>query len=544
MLDNFHITSPWSDGRSLIAKWSWSYDADLHYFEKAYIFYYSRLDEGFERTEVITHPITSFTIQNLRPETTYFVCLRVHHRLQSTQNAPITSTTATLTTATSQSPVTWHVRQPSNPVFSDNYAYEVRCSKATTQNWHLSALIGGVLGVVFALMLGFLLLLVLKRSHCLPSNSGTFRKETTQGSFHGDYKSGGSVRRGGRRSGSKRGSLHSMLWSNRSSNRRSEFIGHLREEDEDEEDDDEEAIGEDDEDDTEIDMGCKSSVRSQVGIYGGSGGTTASSNRHSSVSSSIDAREDSSSVAMPHLPTNGGQTRRTSRQSRDMSRSSVGYESMKNVLGVNVNIIASTSDVEKVRNDMQTTSLSITTNRTANKERRLENSVLTSPISQHLPDPLKGSIIVSLQSPLVRSPSPPMKLSQVNVVEIDGGGECQSPMPLAEPQPVELQTPILISADYNDSCGWIESPKVEASLNYCAFIPRMLVDDDDNAAFEDPEYESSLSPTNATSGSSRSSNPTTNYSYEECRVFLPSDGFADHRHQKVPSIYTEFIETI
>ena len=35
MLEDFFVTSPWSDGRSLIARWTWSYDADLHYFEKA-----------------------------------------------------------------------------------------------------------------------------------------------------------------------------------------------------------------------------------------------------------------------------------------------------------------------------------------------------------------------------------------------------------------------------------------------------------------------------------------------------------------------------
>lgn len=512
------------------------------------IFYYSPLDEGFERTEIITQPITSFTLQNLRPETTYFICLRVHHRLQSKKIglAPVPTTT-TLTT-TNRSPLNWHVRQPSTPVSPDHYAYEVRCTQATTQNWHLSALIGGILGVVFALVLGFLLLFVLKRNQCLPSSSSGFGKQMTQRSLlRNSYSQRGSSHRRGRRSSTKRGSFHSSLWPSRSSNSRSEFSGHLREEDEDDEDDDDDVIAEDDEEDTEIDTGCKSSVRSQAGIYGGSGGTTGSSNRHSSMSSSIDAREDSSSVAMPYLPVNGMPSRSATRRSRDMKHSSMGYENTKNSHGVKLNVVTPTPDVSDVKEGFRKVSLTPATKTVDVDWRKSEKGAVSPPGIPSLPDPLRGSSIATLWSPLVTSPSPLTKSPQLFGLESDGRGECRSPIPLPEPQLVDLQTPMLVGLGRKDDYMWIESPRIEAVPQLLPDIPYILYDDgEENAAEYDPNYESSLSLTDATTGSSSESIVSSNY--EDCRYFSPSDKFEGDKHhnpgRQGPSIYTEFIETI
>ncbi|KAH9282384.1 Dynein light chain 1, cytoplasmic [Echinococcus granulosus] len=551
MLDNFFVTSPWSDGRSLIAKWTWNYGVDLHYFEKASIFYYSPLDEGFERTEIITQPITSFTLQNLRPETTYFICLRVHHRLQSTKFGLTPAPTTSTLTTTNRSPLNWHVRQPSTPVSPDNYAYEVRCTQATTQNWHLSALIGGILGVVFALMLGFLLLFVLKRNQCLPSSSSDFGKQMTQRSLlRNSYSHRGGSRRRGRKSSTKRGSQHSSLWLSRSSNSRSEFSGHLREEDEDDEDDDDdEVIAEDDEEDTEIDTGCKSSVRSQVGIYGGSGGTTGSSNRHSSMSSSIDAREDSSSVAMSYLPVNSVPSRTATRRSRDMKHSSMGYENIKNIYGVKLSVVTPTPEASGAKESLQKVSFTPVTTTIDVDGRKPEQNAVSPSVVPVLPDPLRESSIASLRSPLVTSPSPLTKSSQSFGLESDSRGACRSPVPLPEPQLVDLQTPILVGLGCKDDCTCIESPKIEAASQLLPDIPYILYDDEEeNAADYDLNYESSLSLTDATSGSSSESIVSSNYDYEDCHYFPPSEKFEGARHhnpgRQGPSIYAEFIETI
>ncbi|VDK85758.1 unnamed protein product [Dibothriocephalus latus] len=168
----------------------------------------------------------------------------------------------------------------------------MRCTEAATQNWHLSALIGGLLGVSLALILGIILLIIVKRKHW----STTSKYGAEKSLLHSEGNGG--LHRKTRYSWRSNGNGWRSNLSARSSSTRgvSDFSGNLREEDEDDEED---AIAEDDED-TEADTGCKSSVRSQTGIYGGSGGTT-SSNRHSSVSS-IEPREDTSSVTH-HLQT-------------------------------------------------------------------------------------------------------------------------------------------------------------------------------------------------------------------------------------------------
>ncbi|KAL5964903.1 hypothetical protein TSMEX_007355 [Taenia solium] len=449
---------------------------------------------------------------------------------------------------TNRSPLNWHVRQPSIPVSPDHYAYEVRCTQATTQNWHLSALIGGILGVVFALVLGFLLLFVLKRNQCLPSSSSGFGKQMTQRSLlRNSYSQRGSSHRRGRKSSTKRGSFHSSLWPSRSSNSRSEFSGHLREEDEDDEDDDDDVIAEDDEEDTEIDTGCKSSVRSQVGIYGGSGGTTGSSNRHSSMSSSIDAREDSSSVAMPYLPVNGVPSRTSTRRSRDMKHSSMGHENMKNSYGVKLSVVTPTSNTSGVKESLRKVSPTPVI-KTVDADGRKSEKGAVSPLGvPALPDPLRGSAITALWSPLVTSPSPLTKSPQTRGMESDSRGECRSPVPLPEPQLVDLQTPMLMGLGCKDDCVWIESPRIEAASQLLPDIPYILYDDEgENAADYDPNYESSLSLTDATTGSSSESIVSSNY--EDCRYFPPSDKLEGDKHhnpgRQGPSIYTEFIETI
>ncbi|KAM7537668.1 hypothetical protein Aperf_G00000061781 [Anoplocephala perfoliata] len=545
MLDNFIVTSPWSDGRSLIAKWTWSNGADLQYFEKANIYYYSPLDEGFERTELITQPITSFSLHNLRPETTYLVCIRVQHRRHPLKSILIRTPTTTTTTVfpTVRTPVNWHIRQPTNPVSPGNYVYDSRCIHATTQNWHLSALIGGILGVVFALFLGVLLLILLKRNRCVPGGSVGFGKQTTQRSLLGNSSTvRGSSKRRGRRSSSKQGSFHSSLWPSRSSNSRSEFSGHLREEDEDDDvDDDDEVIAEDDEEDTEIDTGGKSSVRSQIGIYGGSGGTTGSSNRHSSMSSSVDAREDSSSTALPYLPVNGIQVRSATRRSRDLKQPSIGCDSMKNISGVKVNVVAPTPDVIGAREDLSKISTA--------KIPDLSDQCATASPPANLPDPLLGSVIVTLRSPLVSSPPHLSKNSSNAGAEVEVQRECVSPVPLQEPQSVGLQTPVLIGMNPNqDECAWIESPMVEPSSHLITDIPGMVFEDDYHNSLSNPDYESTLSLSRANSGGSRESIVSSNYEYENYRCFaslekLNEDGHQDH-HKSGSSIYTEFIETI
>ncbi|VDM33050.1 unnamed protein product [Hydatigera taeniaeformis] len=514
------------------------------------IFYYSPLDEGFERTEIITHPITSFTLQNLRPETTYFICLRVHHRLQSTKFGLTAAPTTSTVTTTNRSPLNWHVRQPSTPVSPDHYAYEVRCTQATTQNWHLSALIGGILGVVFALVLGFLLLFVLKRNQCLPSSSSGFGKQMTQRSLlRNSYSLRGSSHRRGRRSSTKRGSFHSSLWPSRSSNSRSEFSGHLREEDEEEDDDDDDVIAEDDEEDTEIDTGCKSSMRSQAGIYGGSGGTTGSSNRHSSMSSSIDAREDSSSVAMPYLPVNGVPSRTATRRSRDMKHSSMGYENMKSSYGVKLNVVTPTSDASGAKESIRKVSLTPLTKSIDADGRKSEQGTVSPPGIPNLPDPLRSSSIATLRSPLVISPSPLTKSAQSFGLEGNSRGECRSPVPLPGAQLVDLQTPMLMGLGCKDDYAWIESPRIEAASQLLPELPYILYDDEgESAANYDPNYESSLSLTDATTGSSSESVVSSNYDYEDFPYFPPSAKFDASKHhnpdRQGPSIYTEFIETI
>uniref|UniRef100_A0A0X3P0F2 Fibronectin type-III domain-containing protein n=1 Tax=Schistocephalus solidus TaxID=70667 RepID=A0A0X3P0F2_SCHSO len=306
LLESFTVVSPWSDRRSLFAYWQWREGANLKLFEKAHLYYYSSLDEGLERAQTLNKPVTSFKLNHLRPETIYFVCLRVLRRkraLSARSNPEATKplpeapqhgppikgdqTKSVGITATKRpTPTTvlpWQQRHSLNVKAPENYAFELQCTEAATQNWHLSALVGGLLGVGLALILGIILLIIVKRRHWSASSKYCAEKAL----LHSEGN--------GRLHRKTRPSWRSNL-SARSSSARvvSDFSGNLREEDEDDEED---AIAEDDED-TEVDTGCKSSVRSQTGIYGGSGGTT-SSNRHSSVSS-IDPREDTSSVT-PHL---------------------------------------------------------------------------------------------------------------------------------------------------------------------------------------------------------------------------------------------------
>lgn len=385
---------------------------------------------------------------------------------------------------------------------------------------------------------------MLKRNHCLPSGSVGFGKRMTQRSLLGNSSSThGSSKRRRRRSSSKRGSFHSSLWPSRSSNSRSEFSGHLREEDEDDDvDDDDEVIAEDDEEDTEIDTGGKSSVRSQIGIYEGSGGTTGSSNRHSSMSSSIDAREDSSSAAMPYLPVNGVQTRSASRGSRDLKHPSMGYDRMKNISGVKVNVIAPTPDVIGTGKDLRKISIARVSD--------FSGQHATASPPANLPDPLPGSVIVTLRSPLVSSPPPhPSKNSSTTGVEIEVQREYVSPAPLPEPQSVDLQTPILVGMSSNeDGCAWIESPLVEPSSHLITDIPGMLFEDSYHNSLSNLDYESSLSLSGATSGGSRGSIVSSNHEYEGCHYFASLEKLNEDDHldpnKSGPSIYTEFIETI
>ncbi|KAM3180812.1 hypothetical protein ACTXT7_015573 [Hymenolepis weldensis] len=507
------------------------------------LYYYSPFDEGYERSELITQPITSFTLQNLRPETTYSICLRVHHRKHPNNSLliPQQTTTTTPSSPTVRTPINWYNRQPSNPISAGTYVYDFQCLSATTQNWHLSALIGGVLGVVFALFLGILLLFLLKRTHCLPGGYSGFGKQMTQRSLLGNSSSlRGNSNRRGRRSGSKRGSFHSSLWPSRSSNSRSEFSGHLREELEgDDVDDDDEVIAEDDEEDTEIDTGCKSSVRSQVGIYGGSGGTTGSSNRHSSMSSSIDATEDSSSLAMPYLPVNGVPSRSATRRSRDLKRPLMGYDSMKNISGVKVNVVAPTPDVIGTKEDLRKTSIA--------KISDCSGQTSTTSPSTNIPEPLPESLIVSLRSPQVNTPPPLSKQSPTSGLDIEARDECLSPVPIQEPQSVDLQTPVLVGMNSNkEECIWIESPKVEPLSHIITDIPETLFENDNRNVPSNPDYESTLSLSDATSGTSRESIiSSSNYDYEYYgSVERLEGGDQDDPDKSGPSIYTEFIETI
>ncbi|VDO14819.1 unnamed protein product [Rodentolepis nana] len=541
MLDSFTVTSPWSDGRSLIASWTWSLDSDLKFFEKTILYYYSPFDEGYERSELITQPITSFTLQNLHPETTYSICLRVHHRKHPNNSLLIPQQIITTTPPlTIRTPINWYNRQPSNPISAGTYVYDFQCLSATTQNWHLSAFIGGILGVVSALFLGVLLLFLLKRNHCLPGGYGGFGKQMTQRSLLGNSSSlrGSSTRRG-KQSSSKRGSFHSSLWPSRSSNSRSEFSGHLRELEDDDVDEDDEVIAEDDEEDTEIDTGCKSSVRSQVGIYGGSGGTTGSSNRHSSMSSSIDAREDSSSVAMPYLPVNGVPSRSATRRSRDLKRPLMGYDSVKNISGVEVNVVAPTPDLIGTKEDLRRTSIAKTSDSSG-------QTSSTSPMA-NCPDPLLEPTIISLRSPEMNIPPPLSKQTPLSGLDIEAHGELLSPVPIQEPQSIDLQIPILVDMNSTkEKCIWIESPKFEPPSHIIADIPETYFEDDDRNVPSNPDFESTLSLTDATSGTSRESIiSSSNYDYEYYgSIEKLEGGDQDDPEKSGPSIYTEFVETI
>nr|VZI00869.1 unnamed protein product [Spirometra erinaceieuropaei] len=332
LLESFTVVSPWSDRRSLFAYWQWREGANLKLFEKAHLYYYSSLDEGFERGQTLNEPVTSFKLSRLRPETVYFVCLRVLRRKRATpvrsnpeETKPILNapqpvariaeeqTKSVGITATKRPTLTtvlpWQQRHSLNIKAPENYAFELQCTEAATQNWHLSALIGGLLGVGLALILGIILLIVVKRK----SWSTTSKYGAEKLLLHNEGNGG--LHKKTRYSWRYGNGWRSNLSARSSSTRGvSDFSGNLREEDEDDEED---AIAEDDED-TEADTGCKSSVRSQTGIYGGSGGTT-SSNRHSSVSS-IDPRDDTSSVT--HHLQKGSQipSKRDSRKVRQDAR--------------------------------------------------------------------------------------------------------------------------------------------------------------------------------------------------------------------------------
>nr|CDS32820.2 dynein light chain [Hymenolepis microstoma] len=439
-----------------------------------------------------------------------------------------------------RTPINWYNRQLSNPISAGTYVYDFQCLSATTQNWHLSAFIGGILGVVFALFLGILLLFLLRRNHCLPGGYGSFGKQMTQRSLLGNSSSlRGTSNRRGRQSSSKRSSFHSSLWPSRSSNSRSEFSGHLRELEDDDVDEDDEVIAEDDEEDTEIDTGCKSSVRSQVGIYGGSGGTTGSSNRHSSMSSSIDAREDSSSVAMPYLPVNGVPSRSATRRSRDLKRPLMGYDSMKNISGVEVNVVAPTPDVIGTKEDLRRPSIA----KISDSSRQMSS---TSPLT-NIPDPLLEPTIISLRSPEVNIPPPLSKQPPISVLDIEAHGEFLSPVPIQEPQSVDLQIPILVDMNSTkENCIWIESPKFEPPSHVITDIPETYFENDDRNIPSNLDFESTLNLTDATSGTSRESIiSSSNYDYEYYGSLQKLEGGDQNDPDKSGlSIYTEFVETI
>ena len=393
---------------------------------------------------------------------------------------------------------------------------------------------------------------MLKRNRCLPNGSSGLRKHVTQRSLLGNsYNQRDGCNRGGKRSHSKHGGFHSSLWPSRSSNTRSEFSGHLREVDEDFEDDDDEVIPEDDEEDTEIDTGCKSSVRSQVGIYGGSGGTTGSSNRHSSMSSSIDAREDSSSVVMPYLSVNGVPAQSAPKRSRDIKRSPDGNDSTKNITGVKVNVVTPDQDAGSIKDCLQKASNPAVTPVADHDVGNKEQSVGSPTSILSPPDSLLGSSPVSLHSPLIGFPVPLTKSSQSIGIENDSRGDCQSPAPLPDPQPVDLQAPVLVGVSCKEDCGWIESPRVEAISLLPPDIPSMMYDDEEENTAEDDvrDHESSLSLSDATSGSSRESTiSSSNYDYENCYYFASAEKLDEDKLQtpsrRGPSIYTEFVETI
>ena len=380
----------------------------------------------------------------------------------------------------------------------------------------------------------------------MSSNSSGFRKQVAQGSLLGNsYNQIDERNRRGKRSVTNQGGSHNSLWPNRSSNSRSEFGGHLREIDEDFEDDDDEVIPEDDEEDTEIDTVCKSSVRSQMGINGGSGGTTGSSNRHSSLSSSIDAKDDLSLVAMP---TSGIPTQTTTKRSHEMKRPSDVSGSTKNIAGIIVNVSTQAQGRECIKEDLQKIYPTPVTYASDHDGGNVEKTVGSPVAFLPSPDSLLRPSAIPPPSPLIEFLPSFTKSPQCVGVESDTGGDCQSPAPLPDPQPVDLQTPLLVGMGCNNNCTWIESPRMETVPQILHDTSCMLYDDEEENTTEagDPDYDSSLSLSDATLSSSRES--AISSSYENCYYFASAEKLGGDRLQtpsrKRPSIYTEFVETI
>lgn len=129
-------------------------------------------------------------------------------------------------------------------------------------------------------------------------------------------------------------------------------------------------------------------------------------------------------------------------------------------------------------------------------------------------------------------------------------GECQTPAPLADPQPVNLTAPILPCPMEKliFPAIWLESPKIETALPETPYAFDEEEEDENemmpNTEQIDLDFEPSLSLSDAASRSS-SARHTYDDDGEECD---DSDDYSyantDSEVKKHPSIYMEFIETI